>query len=179
MGAVAVQGEFLLATEGRHFAHANRQLEHPGIEVLDQHPVGLVILGLQPERVSLDPEVDVLGDENRSLFGMGLLHGDGQRDDPAVNVIIAASAVAVQVLFLENDPESSAVWQGDALAQAPLPAQIPPPDAKAILAEYERPKFLTDRKAQYAEALKKHRGVNGDEPPEPEYQEADGDDIPF
>src|SRR6266566_718915 len=63
---------------------------------------------------------------------------------------------------------------------APLPAQIPPPDAKAILAEYERPKFLTDRKAQYAEALKKHRGANGDEPPEPEYPgEDESDDIPF
>ncbi len=62
---------------------------------------------------------------------------------------------------------------------APLPAQIPPPDAKALLAEYERPKFLTDRKAQYAEALKKHRGTNGDEPPPPENPGDEDDDIPF
>jgi len=63
---------------------------------------------------------------------------------------------------------------------SPLPEQIKPPDAKAILAEYERPKFLTDRKAQYAEALKKHRNAMGDEVPEPAYPGDDDDDsVPF
>jgi hypothetical protein len=61
-----------------------------------------------------------------------------------------------------------------------LPEQIKPPDAKSILAEYERPKFLTDRKAQYAEALKKHRAAMGDDVPEPEYPgDDDSDSVPF
>jgi len=63
---------------------------------------------------------------------------------------------------------------------SPLPEQIKPPDAKAILTEYERPKFLTDRKAQYAEALKKHRSAMGEDVPEPEYPgDDDGESVPF
>src|SRR5690242_19208224 len=60
----------------------------------------------------------------------------------------------------------------------PLPVQIPAPDAKAILGEYKRPQFLIDRKARYAETLKKHRG---DEIPEPQYPGDDDDpeSVPF
>jgi hypothetical protein len=63
---------------------------------------------------------------------------------------------------------------------SPLPTEMKAPDAKAILAEYERPKWLLDRKAQYAEALKKHRS-DGGEPPPPEYPgDDDSDDgVPF
>lgn len=63
---------------------------------------------------------------------------------------------------------------------AQLPPVIPAPD-KAILAEYERPKFLVDRKAQYAEALKKHRASLGAGIPEPEMPNGDDtdDDLPF
>ena len=66
---------------------------------------------------------------------------------------------------------------------APLPKAMPAPDAK-LLIEYERPKFLTDRKAAYAAALAKHRG--DDQPPvgEPEHWENDNDNdedssLPF
>jgi len=59
---------------------------------------------------------------------------------------------------------------------APLPVQIPPPDAKAVLEEYKRPQFLIDRKARYAETLKKHRG---DEVPATPPSEDDDDDLPF
>src|SRR5437764_5016823 len=50
---------------------------------------------------------------------------------------------------------------------APLPKAMPAPD-KAVLTRYERPKFLTDRKAEYAAALAKHRARLA-EAPDPEY----------
>jgi hypothetical protein len=61
---------------------------------------------------------------------------------------------------------------------AALPPQVPPPDAKALLATYVRPRFLTERKAQYAEALAKHRGTVGTSP-EPATVASDDDDLPF
>jgi len=64
---------------------------------------------------------------------------------------------------------------------APLPKAMALPSAESakLLAEYQRPKFLNDRKAQYAENLKKHRGT--DPVPTPEYPSGDDDDddIPF
>lgn len=63
---------------------------------------------------------------------------------------------------------------------SPLPPQIAPPDAKALLAEYERPKFFADRKAQYADTLKKHRAAMGEDSPEPTPpSDDDSDDLPF
>jgi len=63
---------------------------------------------------------------------------------------------------------------------SPLPKAMPAPDS-ALLKEYERPKFLTDRKAAYLEALKKHRGE--DAIPTPAYpvgEESDDDStVPF
>jgi hypothetical protein len=61
---------------------------------------------------------------------------------------------------------------------SPLPKGLPAPDA-ALLEEYTRPKFLTERKAQYAEALKTYRGAESyptDDFPPPD---AEDDDIPF
>lgn len=63
----------------------------------------------------------------------------------------------------------------------PLPKAMPSPDGK-LLVEYERPKFLVDRKAAYAAALAKHR-ENGGEIQPPGYTGADEDDddseVPF
>lgn len=59
----------------------------------------------------------------------------------------------------------------------PLPKTMPGPD-DSVLASYERPKFLTDRKAAYAEALAKHRGFPADDYPPPEMS-PDDDDLPF
>lgn len=61
----------------------------------------------------------------------------------------------------------------------PLPKTMPAPNGN-LLQEYERPKFLTDRKAAYAEALRKHRGEQQDQP-DPEYpgDDPEDDDIPF
>lgn len=65
---------------------------------------------------------------------------------------------------------------------APLPKAmaLPDPESAKLLAEYQRPKFLTDRKTKYAEALKKHR-MNGDGIPTPPYVAGDeeDDDLPF
>jgi hypothetical protein len=61
---------------------------------------------------------------------------------------------------------------------SPLPKAMPTPDG-ALLGEYERPKFLTDRKTAYAVALQKHRGFPADEYPPPEMSEDADEDIPF
>lgn len=66
---------------------------------------------------------------------------------------------------------------------APLPKAmaITEPVRAALLGEYTRPKFLMDRKAQYADALKKHRGAN--DVPTPAYptgeDESDDETLPF
>jgi len=63
---------------------------------------------------------------------------------------------------------------------SPLPKAMPAPD-KAILTEYERPKFFADRKTEYAAALTKHREANGGAPvPDaPNGDEGSDDDLPF
>lgn len=62
---------------------------------------------------------------------------------------------------------------------AQVPQGLAGPD-KAIVDEYARPKFLTDRKAAYATALAKHRAATGSGEPEPEYPGDDDDsDLPF
>jgi hypothetical protein len=63
---------------------------------------------------------------------------------------------------------------------APLPKAMAAPDG-AILGEYERPKFLMDRKAEYAQALATHRArAGGDDWEEPQYPGDEVDDgLPF
>jgi hypothetical protein len=61
---------------------------------------------------------------------------------------------------------------------SPLPTAMKVPDT-VLLAEYQRPKFLTDRKAQYAEALKKHRAAMGDMPEPDPPGDDDDDSLPF
>jgi hypothetical protein len=62
----------------------------------------------------------------------------------------------------------------------PLPKAMPAPNGD-VLSAYERPKFLTDRKAEYAAQLAKHRATAGPqrdgewEPPD----EDESDDLPF
>jgi len=60
---------------------------------------------------------------------------------------------------------------------SPLPPAVPAPDF-VILTEYTRPKFLTDRKAQYATALAKHRADDVGTSPEPSGDDDDSD-LPF
>lgn len=62
---------------------------------------------------------------------------------------------------------------------SPLPKAMPAPEG--IAEEYTRPKFLTDKKAAYAEAVTKHRAAHGGDDPGPDLPEAeDGDDdLPF
>ena len=64
----AVEFEFAVGAERGHLLRADRQFDHAGVEVLDENAVGLVILGLQAERVGLDAEVDVLGDEDGGVL---------------------------------------------------------------------------------------------------------------
>lgn len=62
---------------------------------------------------------------------------------------------------------------------APLPKPMDNPAFRGMLMEYQRPKFFTDRKAQYADTLTRHRATMPDDagiPPEPPPED---DDIPF
>ena len=62
---------------------------------------------------------------------------------------------------------------------SPLPKAMPGPHP-GLVEQYARPKFLTDRAAQYAEALRKHRAMNGDALPTAAELAADDDDpLPF
>lgn len=63
-------------------------------------------------------------------------------------------------------------------AISPLPKQVPAPDAK-LVTEYERPKFFADRKAAYAEAVKKFRAEAGVEASDPAVTDDADDDLPF
>ena len=53
-----------LGAKRGHLLGADRQLDHPGVEILDQHPVVLVILGQQAQRVGFDAQVDVFADQD-------------------------------------------------------------------------------------------------------------------
>jgi hypothetical protein len=60
-----------------------------------------------------------------------------------------------------------------------VPEGLAAPDGE-VVERYQRPKFLTDRKAAYATALTKHRAATGVGEPEPEYPGDDDDsDLPF
>ena len=61
---------------------------------------------------------------------------------------------------------------------SPLPKGMPAVD-EAIAGEYTRPKFLTDKKAKYAEDVAKFRGNGGEKEPELPPEQDDDDDLPF
>lgn len=61
---------------------------------------------------------------------------------------------------------------------SPLPSVMTAPTG--VLEEYTRPKFLTDKKAQYAKELAEHQAKKGDDPgPEFPPPEDEDDDLPF
>jgi hypothetical protein len=63
-------------------------------------------------------------------------------------------------------------------AVSPVPKGVPAPD-KALVEEYTRPKFLTDKKQAYADAVAKHRMEVGAQPPELEGEDYLDDSMPF
>lgn len=64
-------------------------------------------------------------------------------------------------------------------AVSPLPKGLPAPEAR-LLDEYTRPKFLEDKKGQYAEAVAKFLATEHDGDPGPALPDDDGDDpLPF
>jgi len=60
---------------------------------------------------------------------------------------------------------------------SPLPKEMTPPDG-SLLSAYTRPKFLTDRKAQYAEDVRKFRATGGAHEPEAPAEDDDSS-LPF
>ena len=107
-----------------------------------KHAVVLVILGLQTQRVGLDAQVDVLGDENRRIFRLRLLDAGGEREDAVVHAV-AVQDVAVAVgmavaVFLERDFQLAAVGQFHALAQTAVAAKTVehPRNRARVLAEF-------------------------------------------
>src|SRR5438552_15855200 len=109
MPASAVEFKFFILSKSGHFGRADRQLEHAGVKVLDEHAVALVILGLQSGRVGFDAKIDVLGTANRPLLRGRLLHGNRQPPDAAIDVVVAEGGAAVLPSVLENDAEPAPV----------------------------------------------------------------------
>ena len=64
----AVQLQFAVGAERGHLLRGYGQLDHAGVEILDEDAVVLVILGQQAERIGLDAQVDVFADENGLAF---------------------------------------------------------------------------------------------------------------
>ena len=52
-----------------------------------QKALGLEVLGLESERVGLDAEIDVLGDESHRALRMILFQRDRQREDAVVRLV--------------------------------------------------------------------------------------------
>ena len=123
MRTATVQFKLFVRPKGCQFNRAHRQLEHARVKVFDEHAVRLVILRLQTERVRFDAKIDVLRDENRPLFRVRFLHGNGQLNDAAVHIVVAAGEVAVLVFVLENDAQPASVREGDPFAQTAFGAQ--------------------------------------------------------
>src|ERR1035437_9461061 len=118
----AVQHEFALRAEGRQFFRRHRQVNHPRVKVGDEHAVVLIILRHQTERVGLDAQIDVLGDQDRRVLRLRLLDAGGERKNAVVHRILGEDRFAVGV-FVERDFELPAVWQLHARAQAAFAAK--------------------------------------------------------
>ena len=123
-----LQLQFALGAEARHFLGADRQLDHPGVKVLVSNTRSrLVILRLQAERVGLDAQVDVLGDEDGRAFW------DRPSGRPAASATMRLSTVLLpktdrcrRRCFVKNDAQRAAVVELDALrSDGPCRARRP------------------------------------------------------
>ena len=82
--------------------------------------VGLVVLRLQTNRVRLDPEVDVLGDEDRRRPRIGLLDVVGQGDEAIIYGGASDGQRYIAVLPLQENAQAPTRWQRHPFAQAAL-----------------------------------------------------------
>ena len=113
----AVQFQFAVGAEGGEFFRRHRHLHHAGVEVGDEHAVGLVILRRKADGVGLDAQVDVFADEDGRVFRLRLLGGRREGQDPVVHRVVGKNRLAGAV-FVEADLQGAAVRQLHALAQA-------------------------------------------------------------
>src|SRR5215831_2307779 len=81
----SIELEFSVRAEMGQFFHANLYFDHAGVKVLDENAVVLVILGQQPERIGLDPQIDVFADQDGLALRLGFLDVERERQDPVIN----------------------------------------------------------------------------------------------
>ena len=96
-------------------------LARSGIQLVQIHAVGLIVLGLQPDRVGLEAQVDVLADHEARLVRCGAL--DLHRH-PQDLVIGGAGGVQGVVRAREGDAQQSAALQRDADGQMAFQAHV-------------------------------------------------------
>ena len=102
-----------------------RFLALPGIKFLQVHTVGLIILGLQPERIGLEPQIDVLADHDARLVRRGAL--DFHRH-PQDLVVGRAGRVQGIVGARKGDAQHAAALQRDTVGEmALLPHRVEHP----------------------------------------------------
>ncbi len=88
-----------------------------GVELLDVDALRRVLLGLEPERVGADAEVDVLRDEDRRPVAIAVPDLERHADDEVVDDLRRLERVG-ELLRRQRDRELAAVRQRDAVGEA-------------------------------------------------------------
>ena len=133
---VAIENESSLRPEGRDSFRADLHFKGAGVKILDMDVVGLVVLGLESHRVRLDPEIDVLGDQDGRRPGIGLLDVARQGDETVVHGGAVHRDGRSAVLAVEENAEPAPRGQRNPFTQAALAAERveQPRDRPCVLA---------------------------------------------
>ena len=112
------QGQSALALDPIHLLGAEPHLTEAGVKVGDVHLVGGVVLGDQPHRIGLDPQVGVLGDEHhRRLTAhhlvQALLQGHGQDVVVTIAPLELRRQLAEGLAAAEHHPQAAATGRVD------------------------------------------------------------------
>ncbi len=116
---------------GRH-----RALKGPGVEVLDADVVSLVIFSSNAQCISLDSQVDILGNQDRLEVWIRFLNVLSQGHDLAIDGITSDGDMTVPIPAVEHDSQAAAIGEGYSFAQSAMtPETIQNPgDLTSVLA---------------------------------------------
>lgn len=126
VGAVTAWGKFDFAVDAEfgELLGRDRFFEHAGVEVGDEYAIGFVILSLQTEGVGFDAEVDVFGDEDGGCVLIFFVNAVSEREDAAVDGVVADGDGAVGTFFGKNDSQIASVGERDAFAESAFGAKF-------------------------------------------------------
>jgi hypothetical protein len=84
----------------------NIELDHAGPQLVDLHPVVVVVLRDEAERVGPDAEIDVLRDQDRRDVRIAVLNVERHREDPVVGNVTPANDVVGNVRGSKRRPRA-------------------------------------------------------------------------